>query len=177
MRRASAAAPCIPGQRSSSGDAAVHSRTTPHFWNGAPHPRTGGASGDIALHPGTATSSWRCPADPRMAPWIWKGRSASTEETRIWRSRRGWRDARRCPWMYGDVWRPGPVAREREEGERARHAPPERWANEVYLDSVSGAEVGVVESGVSGGSSGLTLRVRPRNGCMPYSASFSERRP
>jgi len=61
----------------------------------------GGAFGDIALHPGTAACIWRCLADPQMAPWIWRSRSACTDGTRIWKSRRGLRDTRRCPWMYG----------------------------------------------------------------------------
>lgn len=125
MRRASGATPCISGQRSSSGEVPRILRQRRASGDVAPHPWMGGAFGDIALHPGTAACIWRCLADPQMAPWIWRSRSACTDGTRIWKSRRGLRDTRRCPWMYGDVWRPGKIAREREEGERDRHAPPE----------------------------------------------------
>jgi hypothetical protein len=66
----------------------------------------------------------------------------------------------------------------KKEGTCKKHVPKEKASSSIYEWAV--AVVGeVVSSGVGGSGSGveLGLRVRPRNGCRPKSASFSDRMP
>ncbi len=83
------------------------------------------------------------------------------------------RDLRRC---FGRL---APSAGVTKRGERAGHAP-QRIKEVSYFDSAGEAAAGIGwPSGVSGGCGlvGFALRTRPRNGCRPNCASFSERRP
>lgn|SRR6266545_1218436 len=124
-------------------------------------PRRRATSREVAVHPEmTAHIRRRRRASRDDAPY--PGEVAGPPETMAW------------------IWRScSTAAGVTKRGERAGHAP--RRRKEVsYFDSAGEEAAGDGwPSGVSGGSGlvGFALRTRPRNGCRPNCASFSERRP
>lgn len=172
--------------------------TSPGWPDGAADP------GKSPPRAGRSRRSREAAADLRTERRIWKSAADGHAAPSIWRDRRGLRDGamdlEMSPQIPGPCGRSGKaaldgrtapriwesrgglaggaallaeVARRREKGERRRA----RSRMEVYWRSVGGAGEGAgwVEAVLSG--SGLSLRRRPRKGCMPNSASFSERSP
>src|SRR6185436_468504 len=163
-----ATTPYIPRRRPTSRDDGPHPETTPYIprrrltsRDKGPHPET------MAYIPRRRPTSRDDGPHPETMPYIPRrcaisGEVAAHPETMAWI----WRS---CPTFAGVTKR----------GERAGHAP-QRMKEVSYFDSAGEAAVGVGwPSGVSGGFglAGFALRTRPRNGCRPNCASFSERRP